>query len=278
MLSYRHSFHAGNFADVLKHIVLVEILEHLVKKESAFDYIDTHAGAGLYDLASPQALKLQEYTAGIGQLAADEWPELSQYFEILRSCNTSDVLRYYPGSPKIALALMRPQDKARLFEMHPTDFALLKQSIARDRRVKLLQEDGFKGLLALLPPQSRRGLILIDPSYEIKSDFSQVLETVAQAYKRFAGGIYAIWYPVVERKRIDRLERAFVDSGIKKIQRFELGVRADSEHKGMSAAGMIVINPPWILMEKMTAILARLTEVLARGEGAFFRADQLVGE
>lgn len=278
MLSYRHSFHAGNFADVLKHIVLVEILEHLAKKDNAFDYIDTHAGEGLYDLTSVQAEKLREYTTGIDKLKPDEWPELERYFDVLQAYNVTDARRYYPGSPKIALALMRAQDKARLFEMHPTDFGLLQKNMASDRRVKVMREDGLKGLLALLPPLSRRALILIDPSYELKNEFAQVSATIVQAYKKFAGGIYAIWYPVVARQPVERMEHALKVSGIKKIQRFELAIKADTEGRGMTAAGMIVINPPWTLMDKMSSLLPRLVEVLSTDNAAYYRADVLVGE
>jgi len=278
LLSYRHSFHAGNFADVLKHIVIIEILTHLTKKDNAFDYIDTHAGAGLYDLNSPQADKLQEYTSGVGRLKQNEWPQLSRYFDILQACNSTETLRYYPGSPKIAQTFLRLQDRARLFEMHPSDFDLLRQNMARDRRVKVLREDGFKGLLALVPPPSRRALILIDPSYEVKTDFTQVTDTVIRAHKKFTGGIYAIWYPVVARQRIEHLEQVLATCGIKKIQRFELGVKADADGGGMTAAGMVVINPPWTLMAKMTELLPALVDTLARGEGAFFKADTLVGE
>lgn len=278
MLSYRHSFHAGNFADVIKHVVVVEILEHLIRKDAPFDYIDTHAGAGLYDLASEQADKLQEYTKGIGRLQAGEWPELARYFETIKAYNPTGSLNFYPGSPAIAMHFLRARDRTWLFEMHPADFAVLDRNLAGDRRVKVRHADGYQGMLALLPPVSRRGLVLVDPSYELKTDFSQVFETVAEAHKKFSTGIYAIWYPVVERKRIEQLERKFIASGIKKIQRFELAVSADSRGRGMSAAGMIVINPPWMLLEKMSQILPRLARTLAEDAGASCKCDVLVGE
>ena len=278
MLSYRHSYHAGNFADVLKHIVIIEILEHLTKKDKAFEYIDTHAGAGLYSLKSDHAVKLQEFTNGIGRLQAADWPELSRYFEIISAFNNAGTLDFYPGSPLFARHFLRAQDKAWCFELHPADFDLLRQNIGNSKRIRLKQEDGFKGMLALLPPLSRRALVLIDPSYEIKTDYSQVVKTVALAYKKFSTGTYAAWYPVVDRQRIIQLENNFRDSGIRNIQRFELGLSEDSDVRGMTAAGMIVVNPPWQLLQKMSRVLPKLVATLGDDGGAFFKCDVLVGE
>ena len=278
MLSYRHSFHAGNFADVIKHIVVIEILEHLIKKDSPLDYIDTHAGAGLYNLSSDHATKLKEYTQGVGRLNAEDWPELSRYLDILNKYNPSGKLLHYPGSPMIALHLLRAKDKAWLFELHPADAETLAKNTYGDTRAKVLREDGYKGMLALLPPISRRGLILIDPPYEVKTDYDQILNTVVKAHKKFATGTYAIWYPVVDRKRIDKLETRFKDSGIKKIQRFELAIAEDTRGLGMSAAGMIVINPPWMLMDTMSKLLPKLVETFGDAVGASFKCDEWVGE
>jgi 23S rRNA (adenine2030-N6)-methyltransferase len=278
LLSYRHSFHAGNFADVIKHVVIIEILEHLTRKDKAFEYIDTHAGAGIYNLASEHATKLQEYSNGIGKLNVEDWPELSLYFEIISSFNETRALKYYPGSPMIAMHFLRGQDRAWLYELHPADFDLLNNNIGSDRRIRVKHEDGLKGLLSLLPPLSRRGFVLIDPSYEIKSDYKQVLNTVARAHKKFSTGTYAIWYPVVDRLRINQLENNFINSGIKNIQRFELALAPDSHASGMTASGMIVINPPWTLMEKMSQLLPKLVATLANNNAAFFKCDVLVGE
>ncbi len=278
MLSYRHSFHAGNFADVIKHIVVIEILEHLIKKDSPFDYIDTHAGAGLYNLSSDQASKLQEYTQGIGRLKVEDWPDLSTYFDVLRKYNPSGKLLHYPGSPMIALHLLRRKDRAWLFELHPADAETLVKNTYEDDRIKVMREDGYKGLLSLLPPVSRRGLVLIDPPYEIKTDYDQILNTVIKAHKKFPTGVYAIWYPVVDRKRIEKLEAKFNASGIKKIQRFELAITEDMRGLGMSAAGMVVINPPYKLMESMGLILPKLVQTLGEDVGASFKCDEWVGE
>lgn len=277
MLSYRHSYHAGNFADVLKHIVLIEILLHLGKKDKAFDYIDTHAGAGLYDLRSVHAEKLQEYQTGISKLRAEDWPELSNYFKAVNGLNPDGVLQLYPGSPLIARHFMRPQDRAWLYELHTEDARLLATNTRSDKRVRVMREDGLKGLLTLLPPVSRRGLVLIDPSYEIKSDYDLVTKTVIEAHKKFATGSYAIWYPVVERSRIQRMEKQLINSGIKNIQRFELGI-TDDDSPGMTSSGMMVVSPPWQLMQTMQALLPKLSDRLAKNNGAFFKADMLVGE
>lgn len=278
MLSYRHSYHAGNFADVLKHIVLIEILLHLGKKDKAFDYIDTHSGAGLYDLRSVHAEKLKEYQTGIGKLTAEDWPELSHYFEAVNDLNPDGVLQLYPGSPLIARHFMRPQDRAWLYELHTEDAHLLSTNMRSDKRVRVMREDGLKGLVTLLPPVSRRGLVLIDPSYEIKSDYDLVTKTVIDAYKKFATGSYAIWYPVVERSRIQRMEKQLINSGIKNIQRFELAITDDNNIRGMTSSGMIVVNPPWQLMAKMQSLLPKLCKTLGADKGAFFKADVLMAE
>lgn len=278
MLSYRHSYHAGNFADVIKHCVLIEILKHFVKKEAAFDYIDTHAGAGLYDLNSEHAQKLQEYKLGFGKLTLKEFPELEDYFEIVSNINKSPKKKLYPGSPKIAESFLRRQDRSWLFEMHPTDYVSLKKHNEKNRRVRVNQSDGFKGALALLPPQSRRALILIDPSYEIKSDYHAVADNIISAHKKFSTGIYALWYPVVDRERITTLEKTLVASGIKNIQQFELGISKDHHDAGMTASGMIVVNPPWTLLKTMESLLPKLARTLGDTQNSFYTSRVLVQE
>jgi len=277
LLSYRHSYHAGNYADVLKHIVLIEILEHIIKKDSAFDYIDTHAGAGIYNLQSEHATKLQEYTQGIGKLNVKALPELTRYFDILSKHNPDGKLNFYPGSPFVAMNFLRNKDRSWLYELHPKDAELLLNNTRGNKRIRVMRDDGLKGLLSLLPPVSRRAVVLIDPSYEVKSDYAHVIDTIDSAYKKFPTGIYALWYPVVDRKIIDTLERKLIRSGIANIQRYELGIAPDQFGTGMSANGMIVINPPWTLMDKMSKILPKLTNILGSDE-AFYKCDQLVNE
>ncbi len=278
MLSYRHSFHAGNYADVLKHIVQVEILSHLVIKDKPFTYIDTHSGAGLYSLSSEQATKTAEFSEGIGKLNKSDWPELESYFKIINSLNADGELAVYPGSPRIAQHFMRKKDRAWLFELHPADFKMLEQSFGKDKRFIVKAEDGYEQLIALLPPMSKRGFVLIDPSYEIKSEYDRVVETLIKAHRRFTTGTYALWYPVVDRSRINRLEKKLIESGIKRIQLFELGQQKDTIERGMTSAGMIVINPPWTLFGKMKELLPRLATVLGRDDVPIFRCEELVGE
>ncbi|GGA80136.1 ribosomal RNA large subunit methyltransferase J [Neiella marina] len=278
MLSYRHSFHAGNFADVLKHIVLVEIIQYLQQKPKPLDYIDTHSGAGLYNLNADTANKLSEHLGGIGKLDANDYPEVSRYFELVQQCDPSGELSFYPGSPLLAKQMLRQDDKSWLTELHPKDYQHLLNNMGSDRRIRVSQEDGLKRLMGLLPPQSRRALVLIDPSYEIKTEYQQVFDAIAKGYKKFATGVYALWYPVVERARIDRLDQQFIDSGIRNIQRFELGVSADSDEKGMTSSGMYVVNPPWKLMATMEAILPRLAEAVSVDNSLHYRCQTLVAE
>ncbi len=278
MLSYRHSFHAGNFADVIKHVVLVEILEYLIRKDKPFTYIDTHAGAGYYALTSEPSGKTREYESGIGKLFGQALPELASYLSIVGQYNNAGRLAHYPGSPLIARHFLRREDRAWLYELHPRDFELLAANMAGQRSIKVLKEDGLKTFTRLLPPLSRRGLVLIDPSYELKTDYAAVVNALITAHRRFAGGIYALWYPVVERERIHQMEKALIGSGIRDIQLFELGLTADSRGHGMTAAGMIVINPPWTLLTRMQTILPLLASTLASGSNGYHRCRILAQE
>ncbi|MGL5336838.1 MAG: 23S rRNA (adenine(2030)-N(6))-methyltransferase RlmJ [Enterovibrio sp.] len=269
MLSYRHSFHAGNHADVLKHVVLTLILDALKQKEAPFVYYDTHSGAGRYDLQGAHAAKTGEFKEGIELIwQRDDVPAaLKNYVNIIKGLNPNGVLRFYPGSPLIARSLLREQDKASLSELHPTDFALLLQEMRGDRQVKVFQEDGYARLKASLPPAARRGVVLIDPPYELKTEYHDVVNGIAQSVKRFATGVYAIWYPVVYRRNVDVITKGLTELGIRKILQLELGVRPDSDEFGMSASGLIVINPPWQLQETMQNVLPWLQKVLAPQTG-----------
>ncbi|WP_226664446.1 23S rRNA (adenine(2030)-N(6))-methyltransferase RlmJ [Microbulbifer aggregans] len=279
MFSYRHAFHAGNFADVLKHFVQVEIISHLQKKDAPFDYIDTHAGAGMYRLQSDMAQKNQEYLNGIGKLQGnDALSELAPYLALIDDFNPGGRLQNYPGSPMIAAQMLRPQDKGWLFELHPRDAEHLSKNFAGNRNCRVRVEDGFKGLNGLLPTQSRRALVLIDPPYEQKEDYQRVVAALTLIHRKMATATVAIWYPVVERKRIDSLEKQIAATGIRKIELFELGIRAESEGHGMTSSGMIVVNPPWTLKEKMQALLPKLAQLLSEDGAAHFRCETLAGE
>lgn len=283
MLSYRHSYHAGNFADVLKHLVSIRILRHLKQKPKPFMYLDTHSGPGAYLLDSEQALKTREYETGIAPLwHSHDLPEpLLDYVSVIKDFNHAEQLQRYPGSPSIAQHLMDNTDQLNLFELHSTEIALLQQTFAGQRHCHVHHSDGFQGLLAKLPPPQRRGYVLIDPPYEIKTDYDKVVNSVIKAHKRFATGVYAIWYPVVERQRIEKMEQSLKESGIRNIQLFELGLQPDTQAKGMTSSGMIVINPPWKLKQEMTECLPVLSELLGKAQGeqqGHYRCEQLVEE
>lgn len=279
MLSYRHSFHAGNHADVVKHIVQSLILNSLKNKDKPFVYHDTHSGVGRYDLTHEWSEKTGEYKQGIARVwAQSERPEAIQsYLDAITSLNNGEGLRYYPGSPRVARAHLRPQDRMLLTELHPSDYPLLQQEFHRDRQVSLFKEDGFQRLKASLPPQERRGLVLIDPPYELAKEYRDVVQAIAQSYKRWATGIYAIWYPVVNRCDIEDMIEGLEGLGIRKILQIELGVSPDTNERGMTASGMIVINPPWTLERDMNDILPFLKEAIAPVTG-HWKVDWIVPE
>ncbi|HFG1955148.1 TPA: 23S rRNA (adenine(2030)-N(6))-methyltransferase RlmJ [Vibrio cholerae] len=271
MLSYRHSFHAGNHADVLKHIVQSLILNSLQQKEKPFVYHDTHSGVGRYDLTHEWSEKTSEYKQGIARVwQQDHIPaELDSYLDAIRQLNQGETLRYYPGSPRVARAHLREQDRMVLTELHPSDYPLLEQEFHRDRQVSIYKEDGFARLKASLPPQERRGLVLIDPPYELAKEYGDVVRAIAQSYKRWATGIYAIWYPVVNRCDIDDMLEGLQGLEIRKILQIELGVAPDTNERGMTASGMIVINPPWTLESQMQTILPFLKQAIAPATGHY---------
>ena len=272
MLSYRHSFHAGNHADVLKHTVQTIIIELLKKKETPFVYHDTHSGAGRYDLFGEYAEKTGEYKDGIALIFQDIdiLKEMSTYLSVIHKMNPEGELRYYPGSPLLGRLLLRDQDRAVFSELHPTDFPLLLQEFRGDRQVKMYKEDAYSRLKASLPPKERRGLVLIDPPYELKHEYQDVLNAIGESLSRWATGIYAIWYPVVFRENVDLIIKGLKKRGVSKMLQIELGVAPDSPARGMTASGMIVINPPWTLDEKMNEILPRLQSLIAPEKGHHF--------
>lgn len=264
MLSYRHSFHAGNHADVLKHCVQSLIIQALTEKDKPLLYLDSHAGAGRYLLDSPQAERTGEYLDGIAMIWKNSaTPELLKpYLDAVRSLNPSGKLKYYPGSPLIARYLLREQDKLLLTELHPTDYPLLRKEFSKDNRARVEKGDGYKQIRSKLPPPSRRGLILIDPPYELKSDYQAVVQSIAEGHKRFGSGVYALWYPVILRQQIKKMLASLKQTGIRRILQIELAVVPDSDKRGMTGSGMIVINPPWKLDQQMQTLLPWLHKQL----------------
>lgn len=271
MLSYRHAFHAGNHADVLKHVVLSLCLEYLKQKDKPVWYIDTHAGAGAYSLLSNEAKKNAEYKTGIARLltARAELPDFLQSFWSVIDGMNAEQLQTYPGSPLFAAQLLRDQDRLRLFEMHPQDTQLLEQQFARDRRAVVADSDGFAGLKALLPPPSRRAFVLIDPPYELKEDYVRVHKTLQDALRRFATGTYAVWYPLLSREDAPHLANSLqtLDASWLKV---ELMIDKPRGEFGMFGSGMFVINPPWTLHEQLKLLMPQLKTLLANEEAADF--------
>ena len=283
MLSYRHAFHAGNNGDVLKHAVLTFIVEHLLKKQKPFAYIDTHAGAGRYDLQLEWAQKNREFTSGIQPLwqRQDLPAGLHTYIKIVQAMNPSGKLRWYPGSPYLVQQLMRKHDKARLFELHNNEVQNLQALFAKERNIKVEHTDGLQAIKAVFPPQEGRAVTLIDPSYELKEDFIRVANALKEAHRRFAVGVYMLWYPVIHRAYITRLENDLRSSGMRNILLAELMVKPE-QTPGMTGSGIIVINPPWTLPENLQQILPYLADVLGSADQsvnlANFRLRTLVPE
>jgi 23S rRNA (adenine2030-N6)-methyltransferase len=279
MLSYRHAFHAGNFADVLKHSVLTLVLDYMTRKEKGFTYVDSHAGAGMYSVNSDYAQKTGEYQQGIAKLLnCPALPtQLQPYIELIQSFNPDMALTYYPGSPGIARQLMRRQDSAHLFELHPTDSQQLQAYCQGWRKAFVKQQNGYQGVLSLLPPPSRRGVVLIDPPYEIKSDYQAAVQTIIDAYKKFPTGSYLLWYPVVNRSYIEQMQQQFTNSAIRNVLQLELCMRPDNDQFGMTGTGLFIVNPPWQLAEQMQTVLPFLTTELANNSGSF-DIQQLIAE
>jgi 23S rRNA (adenine2030-N6)-methyltransferase len=278
MLSYRHSFHAGNPADIIKHLVLANVLEYMTRKDKPLDYIDTHSGAGFFELSSNDAQKTQEYLDGIAKLwhYSGNNDAIRAFVDLVKSFN-HETLAFYPGSPKVAEQFLRRQDKGWFFELHPKDSAILTENLAHKKSLRVRNEDGFKGLLGLVPPPSRRACVLMDPPYEIKTDYQQAAKMIIKAHTKFNSGVYMIWYPVVDRARIDLLEQTLIESGVSNIQLFELATTADTQARGMTASGMVVINAPWKLKAMMDTALPELVKIMGDNTG-FYRSEQLVAE
>jgi 23S rRNA (adenine2030-N6)-methyltransferase len=287
-MNYRHAYHAGNFADVLKHAVLALVIEHLKLKSAPFRIIDTHSGIGLYDLAGTEAEKTGEWREGIGRvLAATLSPPagaaLAPYLDVVRAVNASlsgatensATLRRYPGSPLIARHLMRDDDRLILNELHPDDNASLESEFARDAQTKILQIDGFTALKSLLPPKERRGVVLVDPAYEEPGELDRLVQGLKDASRRFAGGTIMLWYPIKDTRAIAAFRRRIAELGLDKVLVVELMIRSGDDPSLLNGCGLIVVNPPFTLEEKLKALLPELAGVLAQDKGAGFRLEAL---
>ncbi len=277
MLSYRHAFHAGNHADVLKHAVLVQLLRYLTQKDKPLWFVDTHAGAATYALDEGYATKNAEYESGIGRLwSREDLPQvLGEYLEQVRALNPDGALRRYPGSPRIALQLLRKQDRLRMFELHSTESRTLQEYFRNDAPRAIVQAgDGFAGLQSILPPPSRRALVLIDPSYEDKGDYRQVLTALREAQKRFRAGVYAVWYPQVQRREASQFPELLKQLQHKDWLHVSLTVKKPvAGGFGLHGSGMFILNPPWLLPKALELVMPYLAKVLAQDAAAAFRLE-----
>lgn len=268
MLSYRHAFHAGNHADVLKHFVEVQLLQYLAQKDKPFWYIDTHAGAGCYALDSGYAAQNAEYESGIARLwDRDDLPAaLAKYVTLVKGINPDGRMKLYPGSPLVAQQLLRGQDRMRLFELHPTDSDILQENFSgQGSQVLMQQADGFGALKALLPPPPRRALVLIDPPYEDKQDYRRVVTALGEGLKRFANGVYAVWYPQLQRAEARELPEQLKQLPVKSWLHVALSVQGQSEDGfGMHGSGMFVLNPPWTLHGVLQEVMPYLVRHLGQ--------------
>ncbi len=276
MLSYRHAFHAGNHADVLKHFIEVQLLRYLAQKEKPFWYIDTHAGAGCYALDSGYATQNAEYLSGIARLwARDDLPApLADYVALIKSINPDGQMKLYPGSPLVAQALLREQDRMRLYELHPSDSELLFDNFS-GQGVLMQTADGFGALKALLPPPPRRALVLIDPPYEDKQDYQRVVTSLGEGLKRFSSGVYAVWYPQLQRADARQLPEQLKNLPVKSWLNVALSVQSPSEDGfGMYGSGMFVLNPPFNLHGILQQVMPYLVKQLGQDETASFTLEQ----
>lgn len=285
-MNYRHAFHAANFADVVKHVLLARILVHLAEKPTPFRVIDTHAGIGLYDLSSPEAVRTGEWRDGFGRLLEPLDGEaealLAPYRQAIAALRATAGDNAYPGSPLIAAHALRAQDSAVFVEKHPTDIERLRRALStalgRDQRVKALPLDGWVALNAMIPPPERRGLVLIDPPYEAPDEFARLADALIAASRKWPTGIYAAWYPIKAGGGADALARRLAEAGVPKVLRLDVVVDPAGTAGPLAGTGLIVINPPWRLAQEASIVLPALAERLARGPRVSWRADWITGE
>lgn len=280
MLSYRHLFHAGNFADVFKHALLARLLIALSAKDKPWFYLETHAGAGRYDLSHEWAWKAKEFESGITRLweRRDAPEALAPYLEAVRAENPKGRLRFYPGSPLIALSLRRPEDRLAFCELNRTDCAELQAALGRARHVSVHHMDGYQGLKAFLPPAERRGLVLIDSSFDRTHELSRVIRAVRQAHERWATGVYAVWYPLLKPAVMRDFAGDVKKTRIPKILRLELSVREPAPDAPIPGCGMLVVNPPWKFDREARPLLDWIWRALSPGGAGGVRVDWLAQE
>lgn len=282
-MNYRHAYHAGNVGDVLKHVVLVTLLDRLLAKPAPLFYMDTHAGRGSYDLRSSEATRGGEWMEGIGRLltAGKMPPEVERYLNLLRTFNAggpASDMRFYPGSPLFALGLLRKEDRKVFVEKHPEEAAFLRDATKGRRNLSVLEEDGYAALKGQLPPRENRGLVLIDPPFEATTEFDDLARALTAAQQRWPNGMFCAWYPLKADHENSRLHRAIVDAAIRKTLVLELSVRPPDSPTGLIGSGLLLINPPWQLDERMRIVLPALHQRLSPTGAGATRVEWLIGE
>ncbi|MCC6471740.1 MAG: 23S rRNA (adenine(2030)-N(6))-methyltransferase RlmJ [Alphaproteobacteria bacterium] len=276
-MNYRHLYHAGNFADVFKHAILALVIERLKAKDAPFAVIDTHAGAGLYDISGPEAQKTGEFARGYGQIASADLPAaLAPYRAAVAQVNPEVALRFYPGSPLLALALMRPRDRLVACELHPDEARALKRALGRDKRAEVHERDGYAALKAFLPPKERRGLVLIDPPFEAPAERRRVVRALAQAHARWPTGIYALWYPIKADSEARLFHAELANTGIRRQLACEVRMQAGDEPARLNGCGLVIVNPPFQIEATLRQVLPALHAALAGAGGT--RVDWVVPE
>ncbi|PRY99024.1 23S rRNA (adenine2030-N6)-methyltransferase [Jezberella montanilacus] len=281
MFSYRHAFHAGNHADVLKHLVLVHILDYYNQKDAPYWFIDLHAGAGLYDLEGKWAQTKGEFVDGIARIwdKPDAPQAVKAYLEQVAALNPDSNLRYYPGSPWIAQQMLRPTDKLRLFELHPSEVEILNLNLEAQgkripRQTTVFDTDGFAGLKGQLPPPPRRAVVLIDPSYEDKQDYRRTMDTLKDAVQRFATGCYVVWYPQIQRLEAQQMVRQLDRLDVKSWLHVSLTVKKSSpDGVGLNGSGMFIVNPPYTLKEALKPAMPWMVKMLGQDDRALYKLD-----
>jgi 23S rRNA (adenine2030-N6)-methyltransferase len=282
-MNYRHHFHAGNFADVVKHVLLLGLLESLCRKDTPFCYIDTHAGCGLYDLGASAAQRTLEFKSGLGRLKAAATdtapPWVKDYQNAVAALQAERDGFFYPGSPWLALHTLRAQDRAVLMELHPEDAGTLRKHLSRHANVAIHQRDAYEGLTALIPPVEKRGLVLIDPPYEEeRDDYAPVVDLLRQAHAKWPTGIYALWFPIKDHHAITRFYRRLRNTGIPKILTTELCVLPPDNQLGLNGSGMVIVNPPWRFSDTAFTTLKWLKGVLTEHPQASMKVEWLTTE
>jgi 23S rRNA (adenine2030-N6)-methyltransferase len=277
MFGYRHAFHAGNFADVFKHAVLIQLLRALLKKDKPFFVLDTHAGAGGYDLRSPEAQKVGEYQGGIAKIwdRSGLSAELQDYRDLVAGINRSDKLVYYPGSPTITHTLLREHDRLVLCEAHPSEFPALQATMRGARGVSVIGTDGYEALKTYVPPKENRGLVFMDPSFEMDGEFERARAAVRLVHQRWSNGMLAIWYPILSRAPSARFQQTLQRMSIPNVLCVELGLAPYDTPRGMHGCGLILVNPPWQLDKMLARVLPELLEILRTGPRGETRVEWL---